>query len=70
MRGAAAVVDMLVFPGQNDIVGETEPMTKAAGIAIDPTRLLDFGTNGELHHTNYFHNPRTLDFIASSLGIQ
>jgi hypothetical protein len=69
-RGAEAIADMLVFPGKNDIVVDTESMTEIAGIAIDPTRLLDFGTNGEVHHTNYFQNPRTLDFIASSFGIQ
>jgi hypothetical protein len=70
IRGAEAVVDMLVFPGKNDIVVDTESMTSAAGIAINPTRLLNFGTNSEVHHTNYFRNPSTLDFIASSFGIQ
>jgi hypothetical protein len=67
-RGAEAVVDKLVFPGKNDIVVDTDSMTKAAGINIDPkTRLLDFGTNSEVHHTSYFRNRRT--FIVSSFGI-
>jgi len=69
IRGAETVVDMLVFPGKNDIVVDTDSMTGAAEIAIDPTRLLDFGTNGEVHHTNYFQNPRTLDFITRAFGI-
>jgi hypothetical protein len=37
-RGAEAVVDKLVFPGKNDIVVDTDSMTKAAGINIDPKK--------------------------------
>jgi hypothetical protein len=69
-RSAEALVDMLVFPGKNDLVVDTESMTDAAGLTLGPSKnLLDFGTNGEVHHTNYFQNQRTLDFVASSFSI-
>ena len=76
IRGAETVVDMLVFPGKNDIVVDTDSMTGAAEIAIDPTRLLDFGTNGEVHHTNYFqksahsrfHHPRIRYRVAGDFS--
>ena len=69
IRTAETTVDMLVFPGQNDIVVDTESMTKAAGVEFPKTNLLDFGTNSEVYHTNYFQNQRTLDFIARSFDI-
>jgi len=60
---------MLVFPGKNDMIVDTESMSNAEGQTSPSTRVLDFGTNGEVHHTNYFQNQRTLDFIASSFSI-
>jgi hypothetical protein len=70
IRAAEAAVDLLVFPGENDIVVDTDSMASAAGMKFDPNiSLLDFGTNGEVHHTNYFQNQRTLDFICRSFGI-
>lgn len=38
------------------------------GLAIPPDQVLDFGTTDVVHHTNYFAQPSTLDFIRESLG--
>jgi hypothetical protein len=45
-------------------------MTEAPGMPINAaTDVLDFLTNGDVHHTNYFQNQRTLDFIAAKFAI-
>jgi hypothetical protein len=69
IRTAEAATDLLVFPDQNDLVVDTMSMTEAPGIVPGGANLLDYGTNPDVHHTNYFVNPRTIDFIGQSLGI-
>jgi pimeloyl-ACP methyl ester carboxylesterase len=60
----------LVFDGDNDLVVDTASMTELAdGVNITAARTLDFGTTSEVHHTNYFRQARTIDFIRSSFGI-
>lgn len=58
-----------VFDGDNDLVVDTAAMT-LDGLArpIPPERRLDFGTNGRVHHTNYFHQKAAVDFLASALS--
>ncbi len=69
IRTADAAADLLVFPGQNDLVVDTASMTEAPGIVPGGANMLDFGTNAEVHHTNYFLMQRTIDFIAKSLAV-
>ena len=58
----------VVFKGANDLVVDTLSMTElAAKLRIPPARLLDFGTNGRIHHMNYFDAAETTDFLADSL---
>ena len=69
-RAADAAADLLVFPGDNDLVVDTVSMTELPD-APAPTEppILDFGTTSEVHHTNYFLQKRTLDFIAKVLQV-
>lgn len=65
-------VDMLahagaerIFPGENDLVVDTRSMSE-----LDPPPPRhDFGTSPTVHHTNYFEQPDTLDFVLESLGV-
>jgi hypothetical protein len=60
----------LVFDADNDLVVDTTSMTSLADQAdISATRTLDFGTSAEVHHTNYFSQAKTVDFIRKSFGI-
>lgn len=69
IRLADAAVDRLVFPGQNDLVVDTESMTEVPGVgSLSAANLKDFGTNSKVYHTNYFLQGETLAFIRSSLG--
>jgi hypothetical protein len=45
-------------------------MTDVKGIvASQPGNLLDYGETPEVHHTNYFRQQRTIDFICQALQI-
>lgn len=64
-RFSNAVADK-VFPGANDLVVDTESMSEGpAAIAVRH----DFGRNAEVHHTNYFEQRETLNFIIRQLGL-
>ncbi|MFN8582634.1 MAG: hypothetical protein U0163_16870 [Gemmatimonadaceae bacterium] len=63
-RIADAVTDK-IFPGKNDLVVDTDSMTE---IPDGVTRRRDFGTNALVHHTNYFEQQKTLDFIRECFG--
>lgn len=57
---------------ENDLVVNTRSMTDLFGAEDDRARfkdVLDFGTNGSVHHVNYFQQPKTVEFIRKSLGI-
>jgi pimeloyl-ACP methyl ester carboxylesterase len=57
----------LVFPGQNDLVVDTDSMADIPGLVMQPGDIEDFGTSDIVHHTNYFAQKRTLDFILGCL---
>jgi hypothetical protein len=38
-------------------------------VPIPAANVFDFGTTSRVHHTNYFEQPETIDFISKSLGI-
>ncbi|HEX7177916.1 MAG TPA: hypothetical protein VF240_21835 [Pyrinomonadaceae bacterium] len=59
-----------VFDGANDLVVDTDSMTDLFDqIHIPAANVFDFGTTDRVHHTNYFQQPETIDFISKSLGI-
>jgi len=59
----------LVFEGQNDLVVDTGSMVDLCDdLSIPAEQVLDFGTTDVVHHTSYFAQARTLDFIRESLG--
>ncbi|MBX7222255.1 MAG: hypothetical protein K1Y36_20065 [Blastocatellia bacterium] len=60
-----------IFPDTNDLVVDTASMTDffSTTPAFSLKGELDFGTNAEVHHVNYFRQPRTIDFIQRTFGI-
>ncbi|MFY9974446.1 MAG: hypothetical protein WAK53_09335, partial [Chromatiaceae bacterium] len=59
----------LVFEGQNDLVVDTGSMVDLCDeLSVPGAQVLDFGTTDFVHHTNYFAQARTLDFLRESLG--
>jgi hypothetical protein len=58
----------LVFPGPNDLVVDTDSMSDIPNVKIAASSVKDFGTTGLVHHTNYFGQPGTLDFILDKLS--
>lgn len=63
----------LVFDCENDLVVNTSSMTSLFdSLNLDPKnrkQVLDFETTNTIHHTNYFQQKRTIDFIAKSLDL-
>ena len=60
----------LIFEGANDLVVDTASMTELADTEqIHSDRILDFGTSTTVHHTNYFRQKATIEFIRQKLGI-
>lgn len=66
---AHLVTDRLIFEAANDLVVDTESMFRLAGGVLqdDTTRRRLFKNSSIVHHTNYFLQPETIDFIESSL---
>jgi len=64
----------LVFEGENDLVVDTASMTTLArppaALDIPSGRILDFGINDQVHHTVYFRQKDTAEFIAARFGIK
>ena len=65
-----------VFPGPNDLVVDTTSMSEfgvvpagGARAPIPAARRYDFGTTDRVHHTNYFEQSETLDFIMDRLKV-
>jgi hypothetical protein len=59
----------LVFDGANDLVVDSGSMVELAeGIRIPESQVLDFGSSTEVHHTSYFANPRTLEFVREAFA--
>ena len=60
----------LVFEGQNDLVVDTSSMTELADdVTLPVKRVLDFGTSATVHHTNYFRQAKTIQFIRDAFAI-
>jgi pimeloyl-ACP methyl ester carboxylesterase len=61
----------LVFEEANDLVVNTASMTVLAGLPspVSIKKLHDFGQNGNVHHTVYFRQAETADFISKSFGL-
>jgi hypothetical protein len=58
----------LVFDGKNDLVVDTPSMTNFSDDLVFPySQVLDFKTSNKVHHTNYFEEKRTMEFIMQSL---
>jgi hypothetical protein len=69
-RAVNLVVDP-IFDGPNDLVVDVASMSSLADdLAIAPDRILDFGTNAQVHHTNYFRQARLYDFLRTSLALE
>jgi hypothetical protein len=67
---ANLATDLLVFKGDNDLVVDTESMIELPDCpTLSNPPVLDFGTNGEVHHTNYFVQPKLVDFIQKAFQI-
>lgn len=65
VRTVDAVSDLL-FTENNDLVVDTASMAYLSpGASIG--KILDFGTSNQVHHTNYFRQKATIDFISESL---
>jgi len=67
-RAANAAADLLVFPGDNDLVVDTAAMTEPWSLEAGAP-VLRFENAAGVHHTSYFQQRETIDFIARSLAI-
>jgi hypothetical protein len=71
-KAADLAADRLVFEQDNDLVVDTSSMTyHAFGPAPNFGNMktfCQFDASSQVHHTAYFRDPRTLDFIAGSFG--
>lgn len=60
-----------IFAAENDLVVDTASMTELADEHLVPahvSRCLDFGTQGTVHHLNYFEQAKTVKSIMTWLG--
>lgn len=57
----------LIFDGPNDLVVDTSSMSDIPGHDLPAASIKDFGTNSVVHHTNYFAQQETLDFMLEKL---
>jgi hypothetical protein len=58
-----------IFEGRNDLVVDTPSMIDwmGPGARVLKSNVLDFGTSSTVHHTNYFDQRETHDFLAKAL---
>lgn len=69
-----------VFDEPNDLIVNTASMTQLGPVAgstpevedniadvAGVKRVLNYDTNGKVHHNNYFRQPETIDFFANTL---
>lgn len=59
----------LIFPDLNDLVVDTTSMTELAikQLKIPDEQILDYKTSPDVHHLNYFQQPKTIEFLARNL---
>ena len=74
LKAADAGADHLVFEQDNDLVVDTSSMTHhvfgATPDFADKKRFCVFDDRCGVHHTSYFRDAQTLDFIATAFAIQ
>lgn len=60
----------VVFPGNNDLVVDTQSMTDfgVPGLAL-AGEACDFGTSSTVWHCSYFRQPRAIDYIATQFDV-
>ncbi len=59
-----------IFPGANDLVVDTGSMTElAVKFKFPVANRHDFGKSSTVHHTNYFQQQKTLEFILDKLEV-
>jgi hypothetical protein len=58
----------LVFDGPNDLVVDTRSMSDLPTHVLPASSVQDYGTTPVVHHTNYFSQQTTLDFVLSRLA--
>ncbi len=60
----------LIFEDTNDLVVDCTSMDELSdGQRLSDDHVLDFLTNDQVHHTNYFRQQRSIDFVGKSLGV-
>jgi pimeloyl-ACP methyl ester carboxylesterase len=61
----------LVFDGPNDLIVDTASMTVLAKPPqpLSIQKMHDFGQNSVVHHTVYFSQPETAEFISQCFGL-
>jgi hypothetical protein len=60
----------LVFEDKNDLVVDTSSMTELADeVTLPLKRVLDFRTSATVHHTNYFRQAKTIQFIRDAFDL-
>ncbi|MEO5618928.1 MAG: hypothetical protein ABIS67_14260 [Candidatus Eisenbacteria bacterium] len=58
----------LLFPGPNDLVVDRDSIVSLANrVEIPEQQVLDFGTQADVHHCNYFAQERTVRFLSRAL---
>lgn len=59
----------IVFDGENDLVVDSDSMTDLGASGAKLAKTLDFKTNPDVHHVNYFRQQETVAFIEKSLRL-
>ena len=67
MAGDAAVD--AIFEGKNDLVVDNDSMAIVCRKSLAKSAICDFGDSEDVHHCNYFRQPRTVLFLAKSLKV-
>jgi hypothetical protein len=59
-----------VFSNPNDLVVDTPSMIYIArGLGLNPSRIGAFGESSQVHHTNYFLQPKTAEYLTTFFNV-
>jgi pimeloyl-ACP methyl ester carboxylesterase len=58
-----------IFKGKNDLVVDTESMSRICEGAIAKTQIYDYGDSAKVHHCNYFSQDETVAFLRQALKL-
>jgi len=61
--------DVIFQDRQNDLVVDTESMTRICDGTIQFATQHNFGTSRDVHHCNYFRQPKTVEYFSKVLKI-